>query len=231
MSRSIRCLLLPLAVATMTLSGARAAQAHFPWLAVDAEGHAVWFFGETPADRTYKLPPPIEAATIQWLDGQAEPRPVPLSSVSTDTLVGRRSSEPVAKKGMLVAVAPYGIYQGTRLNYAAQHLLSDQAEPSPVEKLPLQVLLRQRDGGLAAQVLWQGNPLSGAEVTLFCDDGHEEGAGQTDAEGRITFTDQEVEPGLGGLLVRHVLEDRSGELEGQKYQSESHYLTVTFVAP
>ena len=45
-----------LAIASLATS----AHAHFPWLVVEQEGNASYFFAENIADRTYKLPPGVE---------------------------------------------------------------------------------------------------------------------------------------------------------------------------
>ena len=78
------------------------------------------------------------------------------------------------------------------------------------------------DGGVDVYVLWKGKPLVNADVTLFCDDGHEEGAATTDKSGKVSSNDKEVEDGLNGILVGHSLVKDSGELKGEEYTSSSH---------
>ena len=55
MNRTFRLLV----VASTWITAAASSHAHFPWVTVDDQGKAALFFGETPADRTYKLPPTI----------------------------------------------------------------------------------------------------------------------------------------------------------------------------
>ena len=45
-----------LAIASLATS----AHAPFPWLVVEQDGNASYFFAENIADRTYKLPPGVE---------------------------------------------------------------------------------------------------------------------------------------------------------------------------
>lgn len=44
------------------------------------------------------------------------------------------------------------------------------------------------DGGVDVYVPWQGKPLSGARVSLYCDEGHKEGEAETDEQGKVSFS-------------------------------------------
>lgn len=213
------------------------ALAHFPWLAVDAEGKAAFFFGETPAERSYKLPAPIAKAKVMTVNKEGKVQEITLNRVENDDFIGMVSQNTVSGAKALLAKVTYGMYAGSRLDYYAMH----QAGPLPTDrkayegkknaKLDLQTQLVDTDKGVDVYVLWKGKPLAKADVTLFCDDGHEEGAATTDESGKVSFNDREVEDGLNGIRVGHKLEKDSGKWNGEEYTSSSHYLTVTFHDP
>lgn len=228
-ARAVQCVLA--AFATLIVSAP--AGAHYPWLAIDGEGHALCFFGEHIADRAYHMPDTIKAAKLFHVDTDGKRSEVELSGVETDKFIGNRSAGKVAEAGTLHSVAVYGIYVNTKLTYYSQHLLGEDpaAWPTkPAADVALQgIVSRDKDGGARLQVFWQGKPLAGAKVRLFCDEGHEEGSATTNPDGVVTFSADEVEDGLNGLLVGYVDKGAPGELDGKKYAGESHYLTITFV--
>lgn len=206
-----------------------AAHAHFAWLATDAEGHAIFFFGETIADQTYHLPEKMAKAAVQQATGE-EKTPVGMQPVDSDAFIGLRSAEPVSGTASLTAVQPYGLYHGSMLVYHMQHVTGKPASWSekPLEDTALQAVLTMHDTKLVARILRDGKPLPGAKVQLFCDEGHEEGAAETNEQGEVEFSASQVEDGLNGLLVGAVDKEAKGEFEGKAYQGEAHYLTVTF---
>jgi hypothetical protein len=221
-----------LLVALVCLAAAAPAMAHFPWLAVDDEGHALLFFGEHIADRTYHMPEKIKTAKVQLVDKEGKQHDVELKNVESAKYIGNRSAVKVADAGSLHCVAEYGIYAGTKLTYYTQHVLGKDAAAwptKPATDVALQGILKKTDEGVELTVLWKGKPLKDAKVQLFCDEGHEEGSATTNPGGVVKFTSKEVEEGLNGLLVGYVDKDSPGELGGKKYTGESHYLTVTFV--
>lgn len=225
--------------------------AHFPWLAVDEDGKAVYFFGETPAERNYKLPAPIMKAQAMWLNRKGQATKLVLQKVELDDFIGMSSDQPLKQFQRLVSKVTYGMYAGSRLDYysiyhagplpkdrkttvaavAVKDAVSNKAESEPALQIDLQAQLVDTDHGVDVFVSWKGKPLSGVDVTLFCEDGHQEGAAKTDKEGKVSFSDKEVEDGLNGIIVGHTLEKDHGELDGKQYTSSSHYLTVTFHDP
>ena len=216
----------------LCLAIAAPAMAHFPWLAVDEEGHALYFFGEHLADRTYHMPEKIKAAKVKLIDRDGKKHDVAFKNVESEKYVGNRSAEKVADAGSLHSVAVYGIYAGTKLTYYTQHGLGKDSSAwptKPAADVDLQGIVKKSDDGVSLQLFWKGKPLGGAKVQLFCDEGHEEGSATTNPDGIVTFTSKEVEAGLNGMLVGYVVKDSPGELDGKKYTGESHYLTITFV--
>lgn len=226
-----RWILLGLLVGALGL--APAASAHFPWLATDDQGRALFFFGESLSDRTYHLPDKLaEVPVHQHVEG-AEPKRLELQPVDSDALVGRRSSEPLAADGMVSCEAVYGIYHGTKLSYYAQHFpSSDPARwpNSPSETLPLQAVLAHQPDRLEVKILWQGKPQTGCEVKLFGGDGELVDSGNTDQTGAIRFAHSDLRSGLMGVLAGFVDKTASGTLGDKEYNSETHYLSATFFA-
>ncbi|MEX2185788.1 MAG: hypothetical protein WD875_03295 [Pirellulales bacterium] len=206
------------------------ASAHFPWLAIDDEGHALYFFGEHVADRTYRMPERIKSAKIFHVDKDGKRSEIEFEGVETDKFIGNRSAAKIAETGSLHSIAEYGIYANTKLTYYTQHLLGKDAASwpnKPAADVALQGIAKKDTDGVSLQVFWQGKPLAGAKVQLFCDEGHEEGSATTNGDGVVQFTAKQVEDGLNGLLVGHVDNDSPGESNGKKYTGESHYLTIT----
>jgi hypothetical protein len=218
-------------VAALMLAIAAPAMAHFPWLAVDEEGHALFFFGENIADRTYHMPEKIKSAKVQLIDTEGKKHDVTLKGVESEKYVGNRSPEKIADAGSLSTVNVYGIYGGTKLTYYTQHILGKDAAKwptKPTADVDLQGVLKQTDEGLELTVLWKGKPLADAKVQLTGADGEEKGAETTNPGGVVKFAAKDVPSGLNGLLVGYVDKEAPGELDGKKYSGESHYLTITF---
>ena len=236
MTRFTICLALLLTISS-------SAHAHFPWLAIDNDGKAQFFFGENPAERNYKLPEAVAKADVTWVNKKGKARKVKLVKVETDEFIGMASAKPVKRAQILMCKMTYGMYGGSRLDYYSMH----QAGALPKDRkayaakadeklatnptLDLKAQLVDTDSGVDVFVLWKGKPLANVDVKLFCEEGHEEGDATTDKEGKVSFSDKEVEDGLNGIMVGHRLAEDSGEFGGEKYTSSSHYLTVTFHDP
>jgi len=222
--------------ALFVLALSSTASAHFPWLATDEDGKAIYFFGETVDDRTYKLPGSLAEVKVECHDAEGKSTTLTMEKVDGKKMVGLVSTEPVAPGSALTAHATYGIYHGSRLDYYTVY--QGGKLPNSLEayaacpiNLPLRAKLVDTDKGVDVYVTWQDKPLADAEVLLFCSDGHEEAAGKTDAEGKISFNNHEVEDGLNAILVGQTVKDEQGKLNGETYKSAAHYLTVTFVDP
>ncbi|PQO28830.1 hypothetical protein [Blastopirellula marina] len=231
----MKCLRIFLLLIGLSAS-ASPAYAHFPWVTISEEGKVTYFFGENPADRTYKLPGPIAKCDVELVSPKGTKQKVTLHSVETDDFVGRQSSENVDANATLQSQVTFGIYHGSRLEYYTVHVggklptsREDAAQTAPQQDL--KTLLVDTDNGVDAYVLWKGKPLADTEVHLFCEEGHEEASAKTDQNGKVTFTDKQVEDGLNGIMVGHTVQDEKGSIGDQKYDSASHYLTVTFHDP
>ena len=209
------------------------AYAHFPWVTVEND-KVNYFFGENPADRTYSLPPTIGKAEILMRSG-ADQSAVETEMIETDDFIGKQSVGKVSGKSDLISQVVFGVYNGSKLQYYTQYLGGQMptsfSECKPIEGMDLQAHAVDTDTGVDVFVLWQGKPLADAEVTLFCDEGHQEGDGTTDKDGKVSFTDKEVEDGINGIVVGHKVAEDSGQVGDQAYDSAMHYLTATFADP
>jgi hypothetical protein len=199
------------------------ARAHFPWLATDDTGHALLFFGESPADRTYHTPEAVAAAKVELRKGDAEPAVVELAAVESDDFVGRKSEQPVAEGGVLESEIRYGIYHGMLLDYYAKHITSADGVATK-SGLKLDATPRVTEDGVQLSVQWDGKPLAKASVTLTDGEGEQTEA-ETDAEGVATF--EAPKPGLVGFLISRTDTEAKGDIEGEKYTSAAAYGTVT----
>jgi uncharacterized protein YfaS (alpha-2-macroglobulin family) len=211
-----------------------AAHAHSPWMTVDKEGNVAYFFGEDLTDQTYKLPAGIAKAEISMRAG-GKTMPVETEQVESDDFIGKRSVTSVPTGADLMSQATFGVYHGAKLQYYTQHLGSKMptefAKCQPIENTDLQAHAVDTESGVDVYLLWKGEALAGAEIKLTCKDGHEEGSGKTDASGKVSFTDSEVEDGMNGISVVHTVGDETGTVGEEPYKSAMHYLTATFVDP
>lgn len=204
------------------LSGSTAC-AHFPWLATDADGRALLFFSESPAERTYHTPDAVASARVVRLQGRAAPVEVKLAAVETDDYVGRKSDDAVPAGGVLESEIRYGVYHGMLLDYYAKHVGDLRGRPT-ASTLKLDATPRVIDDGLELHVLWDKKPLADASVTLLDADG-ESAEASTDADGVAKFA--APKPGLIGFLIARSDEEAKGDVEGEKYTSAAAYGTVT----
>lgn len=207
------------------------ASAHFPWLVRGAEGKVELFFGGGLTDRTYKMPPSIMKAEVYQQQG-SERAAVKVSPVESETFVGLQSDAAVLADGLLTTQVTFGIHRGGRLDYYAIHHpgklpTTRSAAPASESALALNAEVIDTDAGVEVYVSWQGKPLVDAEVHLYCSEGHEEGTATTDANGMVRFSDAQVEPGLNAIMVGHSLKE-AGKLQDTPYETQSHYLTLTF---
>lgn len=220
----------------ISLLAANSALAHFPWLIRTEDGKAAYFFGENVADRTYHLPETIAKAEVRLLSSVAEPTKLQLVAVDEDSLVGLVSKDEIPADAQLCSQVTFGIYHGARLDYYTQHQAGKlptnreayQPIPSP---LRLKAELVETQTGVDAYVSWDGKPVADAEVKLCSADGSEQGAATTDAAGKVSFDDKQIQAGLNGIVVGYTLAEQAGTLDNKAYTSEAHYLTSTFNDP
>jgi N-acetylneuraminic acid mutarotase len=205
------------------------AQAHFPWLAVDGDGRALVFFGESPDERNYHLPSALAEAKLFSRSGNGEPVEVATGTLEEEDFVGRRSNEPVAKEAVLELTAQYGIYHGMLLTYYAKAIpgttVAAWEKAGPSKGLKLDVSPKASDEGLALVVTWEGEPLAGAGIALTDSSGETQEA-KTDAKGVATF--KEPAAGPVSAITSYMKKGEKGEHEGKAYTSVGNYGTLNF---
>lgn len=205
------------------------AHAHFPWLTSDQEGRVLLFFSESPLDRDYHLPDVVADARVSLAVGDHEARELKLERVEDKDFVGRQSEPGVVQAGVVTTRCEYGVYHGTRLDYVVKHyagpIIQTASDRSAESGGGLDATPIASKRGLKLSVTWQGEPLEGASVTLI-DSGGESAEKKTNAKGRATF--HGIAAGPIGFVIGYVDEKDSGELDGDKYTSASHYMTLTF---
>ncbi len=176
----------------MALAFAPVASAHFPWLVRSEDGKATLYFGETIAERTYKLPPSIAKAELMVVNDKGELDKIEVQPVESESLVGLQSVRPVAEDACIVSKVTFGIYHGSRLNYYTMHRGAALPKEVTVDtiKHELSASLIDTESGIEAIVTFQGQPVEGVEVHLYCEEGHEEAKaknrqrGQSNLRGR-----------------------------------------------
>jgi N-acetylneuraminic acid mutarotase len=205
------------------------AQAHFPWLAVDDEGRALVFFGESPDERNYHLPEALAAAKLYSRVGDAAPAEVATETVEEEDFIGRRSKDPVAEGAVLELTAEYGIYHGMLLTYFAKEIpgttVAAWEKAGPAQTLKLDASPKASDEGIAIAVTWEGMPLEGAGVALTDSAGETQEA-KTDAEGVAKL--KEPAAGPVSAIISYMKKGEKGEHQGKAYTSVANYGTLHF---
>lgn len=217
--------------AALLLLTAVNADAHFPWLTIDASRHPVLFFGEDVTDRTYHLPESLSEYPLAHVTADGKRQPLKMLPIDTDDLIGLRSTTSVPTLGSIIGSQTYGLMRGSKLVYYTQHLLSDDTSKwstDAIDGLDLQASVSPHDDGIRVVVRWQGKPLPKVDVKLYCDDGHEEGAATTDDQGAVIFVAKQLEAGMNALRVGFTDKQDEGKFDGEVYQGAANYLTVTF---
>lgn len=214
--------------ATLCIGIGHVAQAHMPWLATSDDGHAMVWFGESPSERTYAMPPAIESIV---LSSDQSPHPVPTKSVTGDDFVGLRSQMPINLHQEISGTTTYGLYHGTKLTYYVEHLPQVDANQWPTEPRSdgtLQSVITPHLDGVMVKVICDGKPVADQEVKLFCEDGHEEASGTTGVDGTVAFGAGDVESGLNAIVVGMTDDNAVGNYQGEAFASTTDYLTATF---
>ncbi|TWT69297.1 Kelch repeat-containing protein [Crateriforma conspicua] len=219
-------------LSSLTVTTPSICHGHMSWLASDDEGHAVFWFGESPADRTYHLPDAVAGIELK-LDRGTSTEAIATAPVDTDDLVGLKSDGTLGESGEVFGSVTYGLYHGTRLTYHVEHLVPDDATKwptAPRADSPLQtVIVPGPSGGVLVTVLQDGKPTADVEVKLYDAEGTENASATTDSVGIATFKASSLSSGLNAVLVGVQQSDVEGELDGTAYTDTADYLTSTFV--
>ena len=208
------------------------AEAHFPWLIIDADDTAALHFGESLSDRAYKLPDSLRGISFEVSTSNGG-KELATEAIETQTFVGLQSRETVKASSSLSCQVVYGIYHGALLQYSSQYIGSfadpaDVAAPAGSAKSGMCMGLKTVEGGMEATVFDGGQPAADVEVQLQNADGDEIAALKTNEAGKAIFADRSLEPGLYAFIVGKTSRDVTGEYQGQAYNSVMNYLTATF---
>lgn len=211
------------------------AQAHFPWLVRGDQGRLIYYFGEGIADQTYKMPDSLAGGKFVELSLDGKASELALSKVETENLVGCATDKPVARDGLFIAEATYGIYKGTRLQYISMHqshapYVARQpiADPSKLPKLFAEII--DTESGIDVYAWNAGKPFGKTKVTLYSNTGEELASGDTNEVGKVSFDEKILRQGIMGLMFG-TSEPKLGRFNDTNYETESTYFTATFLAP
>lgn len=218
-----------LAVAALALP----ARAHFIWIIPGPDGRgARVVFGDELKPTGPEFLPKIERAEFWAL----ESTPTAHAVAKTRDGASYRLDVPEGLRGILAGECRYGtLSRGSKepflLIYHARAALPfelGKQPATPCERLTLDIVpLGGADVG-RFQVLWQGKPLAGAEVSTHPAGDQKTATLKTDGQGRFEY--RPTAAGLYGLRVLHE-EPTAGEHQGKKYKTVRHYATLTFTVP
>jgi hypothetical protein len=176
-----------------------------------------------------KLPPSVAKAELKRIDAGGEVSKLTTNKVETDKLVGLVSETSLTPDQSFGTEVTYGIHGGSRLNYICAHIAKVPTARDVYKSVrwspKLQAHAVKSGGGVDVFVVWDGKPIEGMEVKLSCEEGHDEGSAKTDAEGKVTFSEKQVEEGLNAITVGQKV-DESGELDGTKYTQTQIFPTL-----
>lgn len=203
------------------------ASAHFPWLGTDSNGRAIMYFSESVEEMNYHLPDSMMATAIYSQASNGTRTKLDMETIESKEFLGRRSVE--AYEGEVLELQQqYGIYHGTLLSYYAKHYRS--TDPHCWKAIPrfgqlqLDVVPAWTSKGLQVAVTWRNASLKDAQVTCR-QTGQPPLSVTTDGEGLADFP--KAIPVPTALTIQHKVA-ATGEFDGKKFESETHYATVTF---
>ena len=216
-------------LAVALLAGATSARAHFLWIAPDAspiDGRVHVYFSESPEPDDPDLLSRLKGVMLQQISAGEKPHTLELtrgndSLVASPIGMGAQSFSLDHTYGLLDRNGDVFllVYHGRM--YPANSK-NQWTPPTSEQRLPLELIPTFADGRLAVCVLWQGQPVSGAELRAT-PAGGEPVDGKSDALGQ--FSVAASRPGRYALRAKYV-EQRAGEAEGKKYATVRHYSTL-----
>lgn len=221
------------------LTGSAVAQAHFLWLVSKSDDTrptaAVYFSENASPDDPDLLDKVLKAEAFALAGRRGEAQALSLAK-SGDALVAELTPE--QRQAPIILRHTYGAMTRGGDSFLLKYYAKTYPTALPGtwravkdgELLPLEVVPVLKAEGLDLKVLWQGEPLLGATVTV-------EGPGidkkleGTTGEGGV-FNCKLPEAGLYSIRAKHS-EDKAGEFAGTAYKSIRHYSTLSLrhVAP
>lgn len=214
-----------LALGLAALLAPATGRAHYLWVTLESAGPPVVArvgLGETHDTTDATLDGKIRRVRLA-VDG----RPAELGS-DEEGLVARLDADP---PGCVEARCDYGVLERHGETFALVYGARAQTRPLPPSTARagdgLRVAWVEGDSGTAlARVTWDGEPLAGASLKVFRDEGE---PAEVRADGRGEAAVAGLADGRAALLVRHV-ESAPGRRDGRSFGETRHYATLT-VAP
>ncbi len=223
----------------MLSAASGAARAHFIWLGVETgqprERACLWFAESARPGETGLIG---KVAHVKaWLRRPTGERSeLALQERIEETSASRMAEIPVAGSFALEAICDYGVL--TRgdatflLQYYAKHIslgaASDLNSLARADSLALDIVPQSASAGLVLQVLFEGQPVAGAEFVLAPTEGESREL-KADDDGRVQIDAATARR----LAVRasHFESDRAGSRDGKPYSQVRHYATLTLRLP
>jgi N-acetylneuraminic acid mutarotase len=221
-------------LAFAVVASATSARAHFLWIAPDASpkpdsskvGRVHVYFSEKPEADDPELLGRLKGLKVQQVSAGQKPQTLELktgedSLIATPAGAAAQSYSLDHTYGLLDRNGEVFllVYHGRM--YPANSK-NQWTPPTSEERLPLELVPTFADGRLAVRVLWQGQPLAGAEVHAI-PAGAEAVDGKSDDSGQFSLSASH--PGQYALRAKYV-EPRAGERDGKKYATVRHYSTL-----
>ncbi len=209
--------------AVVGLFAVAVAQAHFPFIVLDAKGEAAKVvFSDN-----------LEPDTAVNIEKIANTKLTLRDATGKESAVEHKKGEGflavnVPGKGdrVLYGVTDYGVLQKGdakpfKLAYYPKAVIGDATAKPVGEKLPLEVVAEGKAGALRFQVLAAGKAVANSEVTVMLPGGGKKAA-TTDKDGYTPVYDA---AGRYGVYAKHV-EAKAGEHAGKKYDEVRSYATL-----
>lgn len=202
------------------------AHAHFIWLATGEDGKLHVYFSEGAEPDNPELLKYAEKAQVFQVVPKGKPQSLKLER-GEESLIAKPKGD--ANQSLFVAMHDFGVMErgGTPflLRYFAK--TGPQAgqaawKANTSKRLSLDLKPQAKGNQVQIQVLWQGQPVAGAEYTV-ARPGKDDVEGQTDVSGTFQFA--AGEPGIHEIRVKHV-ENKTGQHEGKDYKEVRNYVTL-----
>jgi hypothetical protein len=169
-----------------------------------------------------------------WIDQGSEDKVVSLG-LKEVTRLGKKflhTTTETQRPRAIIHSCKFGVYNG-RLDYFYGKYLDVQSaeqlkQLGRTPKLPLDICPKVDSRSLKISVFFKDRPLAETKVWCWGPDGKERQR-TTDASGVITL--KNVAPGTHSFATVHVLNDPSGQFEGEPYKGVMHGTTCTLRWP
>ncbi|MEY4177522.1 MAG: N-acetylneuraminate epimerase precursor [Planctomycetota bacterium] len=211
--------------------GAAAAQAHFLWVVPQSTSQGARvavYFGEQAAPDDPALLDKVATASLWAAVERGQPRELKLSK-SDNALVAPLDRDQAFAPVILRHT--YGVATKGGDSFLLNYYAKGYSTPLPglwravkdSERLPLEIVPQADQRSVRFQVLWKGEPLAQALVTVEGPGLEMKREGTTDASG--VFRCELAAAGLYSIRAKHV-EEAAGKHGDQAYTSVRHYSTL-----